>query len=124
MSTESREQAGDEGSDHDQAPEGDVAVGTEPLPTHWDDAAASLAESFLCSRTVRAPETADLTRFTHACLRYAYEHVSSKDKTYRELGLANGYRADYGHLDIILGKHAPDEVFPYLADWIDKHNRP
>jgi len=44
----------------------------EPLPTHWDDAASLLAESFICDRIVRPEEVGDLTRFSHACLRYAY----------------------------------------------------
>ena len=59
-----------------------------------------------------------------ACVRYSYERVGSPDKTYRELGLANNYSADYGHLDIILGKRSPEEVFPFLLDWLGKHRSP
>lgn len=59
-----------------------------------------------------------------ACVRYAYEHVGSTDKTYRELALVNGFTADYGHLDLILGKKARKEVFPYIRDWLSTHDRP
>ncbi len=54
------------------APEAGTAVETEPLPTHWDDAAATLAESFICDRIVQPEEVGDLASFSHACLRYAY----------------------------------------------------
>ncbi len=72
MSRERRDEAGNREPEQDAGSDGDLAVETEPLPTHWDDAAASLAESFLCARTVRPEEAADLARFSHACLRYAY----------------------------------------------------
>ncbi len=58
------------------------------------------------------------------CVRYAYEHVGSTDKTYRELGLANNFSADYGHIDIVLGKNAPREVYPLILDWLRQHDRP
>jgi Zn-dependent peptidase ImmA (M78 family) len=66
MAPENDKQAGDEWA------AGGQAVETEPLPTHWDDAAAALAGSFICARTVQPEEVGDLTGFSHACLRYAY----------------------------------------------------
>ncbi len=33
-------------------------------------------------------------------------------------GRAWGHRADYGHFDLILGKHAPDEVWPRIERWL------
>ncbi|MBN2493309.1 MAG: alpha/beta hydrolase [Deltaproteobacteria bacterium] len=36
------------------------------------------------------------------------------------LSRKNGYRADYGHGDLIIGRHAPDEVYPLIAAWIDE----
>lgn len=51
----------------------------------------------------------------------AYRRIGSEDKTYRLFGLANGYVANYGHCDIINGKRAREEVFTYIADWLDRH---
>lgn len=50
-----------------------------------------------------------------------YNAAQSTDKTYRLFGVANGYSADYGHNDILLGKHAPQEVYPYILAWLDRH---
>jgi hypothetical protein len=36
----------------------------------------------------------------------------------RVFGRINGYHADYGHDDIIIGKYAADEVFPYITSWL------
>jgi len=56
-------------------------------------------------------------------VRYAYERVSSKDKTFRLFGLAWGDSADYGHDDLILGKHSREEVFPVIANWLEGRAR-
>ena len=40
------------------------------------------------------------------------------------LGRAHGFRADYGHGDLVLGRHAPDEVFPRIADFLERHAQP
>ncbi len=45
--------------------------------------------------------------------------VGSEDKTFHVFGLANGYRADYGHLDIMIGRHVNEDVFPFLAAWLE-----
>lgn len=52
-------------------------------------------------------------------VRYAYEHITSTRKEYREFGLTAGDSADYGHVDLIFGWRAPDEVFPVIGAWID-----
>ncbi|MGZ4139313.1 MAG: alpha/beta fold hydrolase, partial [Actinomycetota bacterium] len=51
-------------------------------------------------------------------VRFAYEELASSHKTYREFGVKQGYSADYGHVDLVFGRNAPDEVFPAIADWI------
>ncbi|MEW6355671.1 MAG: alpha/beta fold hydrolase [Planctomycetota bacterium] len=53
-------------------------------------------------------------------VREAYNRVSSPDKTFRLFGLANGDSIDYGHDDLVIGKHAPKEVFPFIRNWLDK----
>ena len=53
----------------------------------------------------------------------AMEEISSNDKTFVEFGEAHGCGADYGHVDLILGDHAPDEVFPRIGDWLEERLR-
>jgi len=58
-----------------------------------------------------------------AGVRFTYENVSSTDKTYVELGLAEGFSAHYGHIDLVLGRNAGREVYPIVSNWLDKHGR-
>ena len=57
-------------------------------------------------------------------VRFAYRRVSSTDKTFRMFGRVNGYRANYGHNDLILGKYAREEVFPLIERWLAARARP
>jgi pimeloyl-ACP methyl ester carboxylesterase len=52
-------------------------------------------------------------------VRFAYDRISSTQKQFREFGVAHGDSADYGHVDLIFGRRAPDEVFPAIATWIE-----
>jgi pimeloyl-ACP methyl ester carboxylesterase len=52
-------------------------------------------------------------------VRYAYDHVRSTRKQYREFAARLGDSADYGHIDLIFGRRAPDEVFPAVSAWIE-----
>jgi pimeloyl-ACP methyl ester carboxylesterase len=49
---------------------------------------------------------------------YAYNQVRSARKTYIELSVENGFSADYGHIDMVFGKHAPAEVYPLIKEWL------
>jgi pimeloyl-ACP methyl ester carboxylesterase len=51
-------------------------------------------------------------------VRFAYDHISSPCKQYREFSIRNGDSADYGHVDLVFGRRAPEEVFPAIAAWI------
>ena len=37
---------------------------------------------------------------------------------YREMGVKNGCLTDYGHVDLLVGKRARQEVFPLVADFL------
>jgi hypothetical protein len=52
-------------------------------------------------------------------VRFAHDRISSAQKRYREFGLRSGDSADYGHVDLIFGRRAPDEVFPVISEWIE-----
>jgi len=46
------------------------------------------------------------------------DRVASKRKQYRMFSLANGDQADYGHGDLVVGRTAPDDIFPSLLAWV------
>lgn len=35
---------------------------------------------------------------------------------------ADGFSADFGHIDVVFGKHAPTEIFPRIARFLQKHD--
>ncbi|MCK6527331.1 alpha/beta hydrolase [Myxococcota bacterium] len=56
-------------------------------------------------------------------VRSAYEDLSAADRTWLVLGRAWGFSADYGHADMVIGRAAPDEVFPRIGDWLEDRER-
>jgi len=46
------------------------------------------------------------------------EIVAGEKKRYRLFSKANGDADDYGHGDFIVGRKAPEEVFPTIGDWL------
>lgn len=53
-----------------------------------------------------------------ACVEAAGRTLGSEDKTVVVLGKAHGSPVDYGHGDLLLGKAAPDEVYPLIEAWL------
>jgi pimeloyl-ACP methyl ester carboxylesterase len=53
-----------------------------------------------------------------ADMQYVKNHVGSTDVSYLEFSKEAGYRADYGHLDLNIGIHAREEVYPKIYDWL------
>ena len=47
--------------------------------------------------------------------------VSSPDKQMAVLGIDDGFSADYNHVDLLMGKDAPEEVYPLVIDWLRAH---
>jgi len=60
---------------------------------------------------------------TVGAVKFAYRQVSSQDKDFRLFARINNNRADYGHDDIIIGKHARAEVYPAILNWLNTHRR-
>jgi poly(3-hydroxyalkanoate) synthetase len=52
----------------------------------------------------------------------AYREIGSHDKSFRVFSRENGCRTEYGHMDLVLGRNAPREVFPAIADWMKNHD--
>jgi pimeloyl-ACP methyl ester carboxylesterase len=46
--------------------------------------------------------------------------MRSPDVRFREMGTAQGDRCDYGHLDLLVGSHAPDEVYPLITAFLQQ----
>jgi len=47
--------------------------------------------------------------------------LGSSDKTLFVAGHAAGLAHEYSHVDLVLGRHAPDEIYPVVTDWLDVH---
>lgn len=54
-------------------------------------------------------------------VRGYYEAVGSPDKRFVVAGLENGFAADYGHLDLPIGDHAPEDIYPLIEGWLRDH---
>ena len=54
-------------------------------------------------------------------LAHIYEHVASRDKKFCVIGKETGFAHDYCHADLILGLHAPDDVYPVVLEWLEAH---
>lgn len=55
---------------------------------------------------------------TVAAVKFVYNKVGSAQKKYALFGRVNNHKNDYGHDDIIIGKHAAKEVYPTIIDWL------
>ena len=54
---------------------------------------------------------------------FVKDHVGSTDSTYLEFSKEAGYRTDYGHLDLNLGLHAREDVYPKIYEWLQTHGK-
>ncbi|RLB59677.1 MAG: hypothetical protein DRI34_00995 [Deltaproteobacteria bacterium] len=54
----------------------------------------------------------------------AYQRAGSGDKQIRILGRDHGDEHDYGHGDLLLGRHAPEEIYPLLGEWLEQRATP
>lgn len=56
-----------------------------------------------------------------ADLERLVSRMGSEDKTFFVAGHAGGLDHEYSHVDLVLGRFAPDEIYPRVADWLDDH---
>ncbi len=49
-----------------------------------------------------------------------YQGVGAQEKQFVIAGRAHGFSVDYGHLDLPLGDHAREEIFPLISGWVDR----
>lgn len=53
-------------------------------------------------------------------MRGTYDAISSGDKSIVVFSKSNGYSADYGHCDLILGRNSEKEVYPVILNWLNE----
>ncbi|MCC6810499.1 MAG: alpha/beta fold hydrolase [Deltaproteobacteria bacterium] len=58
-----------------------------------------------------------------AAVRHAFYKSASAQKEIIVLAKKNGFSADYGHGDLVLGENAPQEVFPLIERFLWQHRR-
>ncbi|MES1928666.1 hypothetical protein SADO_05385 [Salinisphaera dokdonensis CL-ES53] len=56
---------------------------------------------------------------SRGCERFV-SHFSSADKTFVTAGRASGYSVDFDHPGIVISKFAQAEIWPRVAEWLDK----
>ncbi len=61
-------------------------------------------------------------RSPEACVRHAYETSPAPDKIYVRCGRADGFSIDHNHFSLVLGRSAPAEIFPRIAEWLRSHS--
>ncbi len=57
-----------------------------------------------------------------AVVRRSYE-LWGGEKELAEFSVTGGHSAEYGHVDLLLGKKAPLEVYPVILRWLVEHSR-
>ena len=65
-------------------------------------------------------DVADLARMSPA-ERHLVQRLVSGPVELVTVGLSEGFSTDYGHGDLVLGRRAPDEVFPRIAEFLARH---
>lgn len=58
---------------------------------------------------------------TPSMCRAAFAALASPDKQMLLLGKAHGQAHEYDHMALVLGRRAPQEVFPPVRDWLLRH---
>jgi pimeloyl-ACP methyl ester carboxylesterase len=58
-----------------------------------------------------------------ADIRLAFRRISKAKKKLLIFGKSRGHEHDYGHIDLLLGKNAPKEVYPHILDWLVQHDK-
>src|SRR5689334_17686282 len=99
----------------------------------WRARRSTMCRCSWCSRSpsrwstappAKAPTTTKSSSIASTCpsspLAAAVSRLASSDVRYREMGRRFGDRADYGHIDLLVGRSAPEEVYPVLLDFLEE----
>ena len=58
-----------------------------------------------------------------AC-RELFDQIGSKRKEFLTLGRATGYTEDFDHVQMLVSRAAQAQVWPQVADWVNRHQQP
>ncbi len=51
----------------------------------------------------------------------AHDAVTSADKKFVIASRGQSFSSNYGHLDLVIGRSAPKEIYPLVVEWLDAH---
>jgi pimeloyl-ACP methyl ester carboxylesterase len=54
-------------------------------------------------------------------VKSTFEAIGASDKQFTICSRAQGLRVNYGHFDMVIGREAPQEIFPLIVRWLDGH---
>jgi pimeloyl-ACP methyl ester carboxylesterase len=54
-------------------------------------------------------------------VKVTWEAIGATDKQFLICSRAQGMRVNYGHFDMVIGREAPNEIYPRIAKWLDAH---
>ncbi|MFB6347610.1 MAG: alpha/beta hydrolase [bacterium] len=57
----------------------------------------------------------------HEHIKSGYDDIKTREKRFVLAGKISGYDHNYSHIDLVFGKHARDEIFPLIFDWLYRH---
>jgi polyhydroxyalkanoate synthase len=58
---------------------------------------------------------------TVGAVKWSHKRLGSSDKDFVLFSRINGNLADYGHDDLIIGRHSEEEVYPTILRWLKDH---
>ena len=58
---------------------------------------------------------------TVGAVKWSYRQLGASDKRFVLFSKINGRLVDYGHDDLIIGRHAREEVYPQVLRWLKAH---
>ncbi len=55
-------------------------------------------------------------------VKMSYNYTASRDKTLIIAGKKYGFKYNYGHIDLVVGKIADREILPRIEEWLKNHH--
>ena len=50
------------------------------------------------------------------------DRLGGRDVRWRQFGTLHGEGSDYGHLDLLIGRHAPEDIYLPVLDFCREHD--
>lgn len=56
-------------------------------------------------------------------MRQVYDNIGSSDKTILVAGRSEGFKEDYGHVDLVMGAFANKDINNPIIKWLNDRNK-